>query len=127
MGTALSGRPLTAVPNRLWVADITYIATGTGSLFLAMVLDVWGRRVVGGAMAAHLRTELVLDALDMAVRRRRPQQVIHHSDHGGPVYLDPLWAPLSGGGDPILDGVRRRRLQQFAPRELLRHPRVRVA
>jgi len=69
-------------PNRLWVADITYIATGAGFLFLAVVLDVWSRRVVGWAMAAHLRTELVLDALDMALGRRRPQGVIHHSDQG---------------------------------------------
>jgi putative transposase len=69
-------------PNRLWVADITYMATGAGFLFLAVVLDVWSRRVVGWAMAAHLRTELVLDALDMALGRRRPQGVIHHSDQG---------------------------------------------
>jgi putative transposase len=69
-------------PNRLWVADITYIPTAAGFFFLAVVLDVWSRRVVGWAMAAHLRTELVLDALDMAVRGRRPHRVIHHSDHG---------------------------------------------
>jgi putative transposase len=71
-----------AAPNRLWVADITYIPTGAGFLFLAVVLDAWSRRVVGWAMEAHLRTELVLDALDMALRGRQPQQVIHHSDHG---------------------------------------------
>jgi putative transposase len=69
-------------PNRLWVADITYIPTRAGFLFLAVVLDAWSRRVVGWAMAAHLRTELVLDALDMALRGRRPDRVIHHSDHG---------------------------------------------
>jgi len=71
-----------AGPNQLWVADITYIATGAGFLYLAVVLDAWSRRVVGWAMAAHLRTELVMDALDQALRSRRPQQVIHHSDHG---------------------------------------------
>jgi putative transposase len=72
-----------AGPNRLWVADIPYIATGAGFLFLAVVLDVWSRRVVGWTMAAHLRTELVMDALDMALRSRRPRQaVIHHSDQG---------------------------------------------
>ena len=71
-----------AAPNQLWVADITYIATGAGFEFLAVVLDAWSRRVVGWAMAAHLRTELVLDALDRALRSRRPRQVIHHSDHG---------------------------------------------
>ena len=69
-------------PNRLWVADITYIATGAGFLYLAVVLDAWSRRVVGWAMATHLRTELVLDALNMAVTQRRPTSVIHHSDQG---------------------------------------------
>lgn len=69
-------------PDRLWVADITYIATWTGFLFLAVVLDAWSRRVVGWAMAAHLRTELVLDALNMAIGQRRPTAVIHHSDQG---------------------------------------------
>jgi putative transposase len=71
-----------AGPNQLWVADITYIATGAGFELLAVVLDAWSRRVVGWAMAGHLRTELVLDALEMALCSRRPRQVIHHSDHG---------------------------------------------
>ena len=70
-------------PNELWVADITYIPTRAGFLYLAVVLDAWSRRVVGWAMATHLRTELVLDALQMAILQRRPQDVIHHSDQGG--------------------------------------------
>jgi putative transposase len=69
-------------PNQLWVADITYIPTWAGFLYLAIVLDVWSRRIVGWSMATHLRTELVLDALDMAVHQRRPDQVVHHSDQG---------------------------------------------
>jgi len=69
-------------PDRLWVADITYIPTWEGFLYLAVVLDVWSRRIVGWAMAAHLRTELVLGALDMALQHRCPEEVIHHSDHG---------------------------------------------
>ena len=69
-------------PDQLWVADITYIATWAGFLFLAVVLDAWSRRIVGWAMAAHLRTELVLDALNMAIAQRRPTAVIHHSDQG---------------------------------------------
>jgi len=69
-------------PDRLWVADITYVSTWAGFLYLAVVLDAWSRRVVGWAMETHLRTELVLAALDMALRQRRPQDVIHHSDHG---------------------------------------------
>jgi putative transposase len=69
-------------PDELWVADITYIGTDSGWLYLAVVVDAWSRRVVGWAMAAHLRTEFVLDALRMAVQQRRPSDVIHHSDHG---------------------------------------------
>jgi putative transposase len=68
--------------NHLWVADITYIPTWSGNLYLAVVVDAWSRRVVGWSMATHLRTELVLDALEMAIRRRRPVGVIHHSDQG---------------------------------------------
>ncbi len=69
-------------PNQLWIADITYIPTATGFLYLAVVLDVWSRKVVGWSMANHLRAELVLDALEMAVRQRRPKDVVHHSDQG---------------------------------------------
>jgi len=69
-------------PDELWVADITFVPTWAGFLYLAVVLDAWSRRIVGWAMAAHLRTELVLEALDMALWRRRPKEVIHHSDQG---------------------------------------------
>ena len=69
-------------PDQLWVADITYIPTWAGFLYLAVVLDAWSRRVVGWAMATHLRTELVLDALNMAIWQSKPKQVVHHSDHG---------------------------------------------
>jgi putative transposase len=68
--------------DQLWVADITYIPTDTGFLYLAVVVDAWSRRVVGWSMATHLRTQLVLQALDMAVAQRRPTTVIHHSDQG---------------------------------------------
>jgi len=69
-------------PNKLWVADITYIPTWAGFLYLAVVIDAWSRRVVGWAMETHLRTELVLDALTFAVQQRQPSNVIHHSDQG---------------------------------------------
>ena len=69
-------------PDRLWVADITYVHTWEGFLYLAVVMDAWSRRVVGWSMATHLRTELVLDALNMATEQRRPDGVIHHSDQG---------------------------------------------
>ena len=69
-------------PDQLWVADITYIHTWSGFLYLAIVMDAWSRRIVGWSMANHLRTELVLDALGMAIDQRRPVNVIHHSDQG---------------------------------------------
>jgi putative transposase len=79
----LVDRDFTATgPNQVWVADITYVPTWAGFLYLAIVLDVWSRRIVGWAMATHLKTELVLEALDMALERRRPRGVIHHSDQG---------------------------------------------
>jgi putative transposase len=69
-------------PDRLWVADVTYVATWAGWLYLAVVVDAWSRRVVGWAMSTQLRTTLVLDALQMAISQRRPRSVIHHSDQG---------------------------------------------
>ena len=69
-------------PNQLWVADITFVPTASGFLYLAVVLDAWSRKLVGWSMANHLRTELVLDALEMAIGQRRPDGVIHHSDQG---------------------------------------------
>jgi len=69
-------------PNRLWVADITYIPTWKGFLYLAVVLDAFSRKIIGWAMETHLRTELVLKALDMALGQRHAGGVIHHSDQG---------------------------------------------
>jgi putative transposase len=71
-------------PNRVWSADLKQIKTGEGRLYLAAVQDLFSRRIVGWAMAGHMRSELVVAALEMAVRRRRPAKgTIHHSDHGG--------------------------------------------
>src|ERR1700730_9452160 len=69
-------------PNVLWVADITYIPAWAGFLYLAVVLDAFSRRIVGWSMATTLHTQVVLDALDMALWQRRPNGVIHHSDQG---------------------------------------------
>jgi putative transposase len=69
-------------PDRLWLADITYIPTWAGFLYLAVVLDACSRRCIGWAMANHLRTALVLQALEMALGQRRPEAVIHHSGQG---------------------------------------------
>jgi putative transposase len=71
-----------AGPDELWVADITFIPTMIGFLYLAVVLDAWSRRIVGWAFSTDLKTRVVLDALDMALATRRPENVIHHSDRG---------------------------------------------
>jgi putative transposase len=71
-------------PDRLWVADVTEHPTIEGKVYLAVVLDAWSRRIVGWSIADHLRTELVVDALEMACMRRKPKpgELIHHADHG---------------------------------------------
>ncbi|MDQ6806165.1 MAG: IS3 family transposase [Actinomycetota bacterium] len=75
-------RPATA--NVLWVADITYLRTWEGWLYLAAVQDAYSRRIVGWSMADHMLQEIVIDALNMAVARRQPDAgLIHHSDQGG--------------------------------------------
>jgi putative transposase len=80
----LVGRNFAAsLPNRLWTADITYVKTDEGFLYLAFIVDVYSRRVVGWSMSNNLRTELVVNALEMALWRRRPSSgLIHHSDRG---------------------------------------------
>lgn len=69
-------------PNQLWVADITHVPTRQGPRYLAMVLDVWSRKVVGWATSDEMPAELVIRALDTAIARRRPRDVVHHSDQG---------------------------------------------
>jgi transposase InsO family protein len=70
-------------PNTKWVADLTYVPTSEGWLYLAALLDLYSRKIVGWSMAAHLRAELAIDALNMAVAMRRPNAgLIHHSDRG---------------------------------------------
>jgi putative transposase len=72
-----------AAPDRIWLTDITYVQTGQGWLYLAAVMDLYSRRIVGWAMDDHLRTELPLAALNMAISTRRPgTNLIHHSDRG---------------------------------------------
>jgi putative transposase len=87
-------------PNQLWVADITFVPTLAGFLYLAVVLDAYSRRIVGWSMANHLRTELVLDALEMALGQRRPKDVIHHSDQGS------QYTSLAFGGRCREAGIR---------------------
>jgi putative transposase len=97
-----------AGPNELWVADITYVPTMAGFLYLAVVLDAWSRKIVGWAMANHLRTELVLGALEMAIGQRRPKDVIHHSDQSLPRRRPgaaniPRWRSASAAARRVFD------------------------
>jgi transposase InsO family protein len=79
----MAQRPAPTGPNQVWVTDLTYVLTAQGWLYLALVMDRWSRRIVGWAMANHLRSELVLAALAMAVVQRRPPKgLIVHSDRG---------------------------------------------
>ena len=72
-----------AAPNRVWLADITYIPTAEGWLYLAAVMDLFSRKIVGWAMRNHMRAELASSALAMAIRQQRPVAgLIHHSDRG---------------------------------------------
>ena len=99
-----------SVADELWVADITYVPTQAGFLYLAVVLDAWSRRVVGWSMATHLRASLVLDALEMALMQRQPDGVIHHSDQGSPVHVAGIRGALSESGRTAFNGLGRRRL-----------------
>jgi transposase InsO family protein len=80
----LIARDFTATaPNRVWLADITYIPTAEGWLYLAAVMDLFSRKIAGWAMRDHMRVELVSSALSMAIRQQRPGAgLIHHSDRG---------------------------------------------
>jgi transposase InsO family protein len=70
-------------PNRKWVTDVTYVETGEGWLYVASVLDLFSRKIVGWSMADHIRTDLVKDALQMALTSRQPERgLLHHSDRG---------------------------------------------
>jgi putative transposase len=90
---------LVAAPNRVWVADITYLWTHEGWLYLAAVLDLYSRRIVGWAIARHMRGELISDALRMALGRRRPDRgLMHHSDRGSQYASADYQAALKSAG-----------------------------
>jgi putative transposase len=122
----LVGRRFTPpAPDRLWVADITQQRTDQGWLYLAVVLDCFSRRVVGWSMADHLRTELVLDALDMAISQRNPAPgLVHHADHGC------QYTSLAFGrrlGEAGLVASRRARRHRRRPRSTVPPPSRRAA
>jgi len=85
-------------PNRLWVADMTYVPTWAGFIYLAIVLDAWSRRVVGWSIGERMTAELVLAALNMALEQRKPRGVVHHSDQ---VSQGGLGTPSRLRSDPV--------------------------
>jgi putative transposase len=96
-----------AAPNVLWVADITYLRTWEGWLYLAAIQDAYSRRIVGWSMADHMRAELVVDALQMALARRRPGPgLIHHSDQGAQFVSLAFGQQARDGGIAVSMGSR---------------------
>jgi hypothetical protein len=100
-------------PNELWVADITFLPTLAGFLYLAVVLDAWSRRIVGWAFSADLKTRVVLDALDMALVARKPDNVVHHSDSPRfAIHVGCFRQSLQGSRRSSIDRLDCRRLRQ---------------
>jgi putative transposase len=97
----LVGRDFTApAPNQRWVADFTYVPIATGTVYAAFIVDCFSRFIVGWRLAGHMRTDLPLDALEMALWQRdvRRGQLVHHSDRGCPIPVGPLHrAPRRSG------------------------------
>jgi putative transposase len=97
-------------PNRLWVADLTYVRTWSGFVYAAFVIDAFSRMIVGWQLATHLRTDLALDALEMAIWRRDTQLdgLVHHSDRGGqPRFKESSQHGLVGSRVAVGSGPRR--------------------
>lgn len=108
-------------PDTLWVSDITYLRCWEGWLYLAVVLDCYSRRIVGFAIEDHLRAELVVDALEQALQRRRPGRgLVHHSD------LARLRPPLPPRRHRAVDGRPRQRLRQRRLRVVLQDAQERA-
>jgi putative transposase len=94
----LQGQPLPALPDRAWAGDITFIPTSTGWLYLAVVIDLCSRRVVGWSLADHMRSDLVLDALHQALQTRPVDDTIFHSDRGSQYGSAPFRKALAKAG-----------------------------
>jgi transposase InsO family protein len=94
----ISGLPLPEAPDRAWAGDITFIPTGAGWLYLAVVIDLCSRRVIGWSLAAHMRSDLVLDALLQAIQTRAASGVIFHSDRGSQYGSTPFRKALAQAG-----------------------------
>ena len=116
-----------AGPNQLWVADITYLPTAAGFLYLAVVVDVWSRRVVGWAMTNHLRSRAGSGRPQHGPRPASAARRDPSFRPGQPIYLARFRQALQRSRRAALDGLGRGRLRQRPVRELLCHPRMRTA
>jgi putative transposase len=94
----LSDQPMPTVPDRAWAGDITFIPTSAGWLYLAVVIDLCSRRIVGWSLADHLRSDLVLDALNQAIETRPVNRTIFHSDRGSQYGSAPFRKALAKAG-----------------------------
>lgn len=94
----LSGQPLPTTPDRVWAGDITFIPTSEGWLYLAVVIDLCSRRIVGWSLADHLRSDLVLAALHQALQTRATEHTIFHSDRGSQYGSTPFRKALAKAG-----------------------------
>ena len=94
----LAGQPLPDAPDRAWAGDITFIPTSTGWLYLAVIIDLCSRRIVGWSLAGHMRSELVLDALHQALHTRSVHHTIFHSDRGSQYGSTPFRTALAKAG-----------------------------
>ena len=113
-------------PNALWVADITFLPTLAGFLYLAVVLDAWSRRIVGWAFSSDLKTRVVIDALDMALAARKPDNVVHHSDRGSQYTSIAFGNRCKEAGVHPSTGSVGDAYDNDDVREFLRHPRMRA-
>ena len=107
-------------PNALWVSDFTYVSTWQGFVYVAFVIDVFARRIVGWRVSATAHTAFVLDALEQALYERgpiSPDRLIHHSDRGVQIRVNPLHRAPDRSGHPTLRGQRRRLLRQRPGRD----------
>jgi transposase InsO family protein len=105
-------------PNQLWLADVTHVPTLEGYLFLGVVMDMYSRKIIGWSMRDDLKAELVVDALAMAITRRRPPAGLVHDSDRGSQYTSGHRADAARVGTRRLDGLTRRRLRQRRLREL---------
>jgi len=107
-------------PNQLWVSDFTYVSTWQGWLYVAFVIDVYARRIVGWRVSTSMHTDFVLDALEQALFARQPERdgaLIHHSDRGSPIRQHSLQRTAVRGRHRALGGQQGRQLRQRFSRD----------